>query len=260
MCIDQPEFDTLTNNVEMGNELPINLEDAMDSHQNHSPRHEHAILGKEHVVIHKEQKNEDEEMTKIPNKENVDNTEAKSNQIKCTLEEIDGVHNLDTKNSESKESKGFLSTNPVHNPWSDNKNNNVAIPDIQYEKPVFTSEFRSRMNTVKELRPGPGEWLAGWYECDVDDCFCKDVDAGNIANGSECPLVLSTYNCSTSVSTRANTGTVSPAEYSFEDQVRGKAFPLPTEEDMTSTTELTALKSESNNTLPSLSSMTTTEH
>ena len=101
--------------------------------------------------------------------------------------------------------------------------------------------------------------MAGWYECDVDDCFCKDADASNIANGSEFPLALSTYNCSTSVSTRANTGTVSPAEYSLEEQVRGRAFPLPTEDDSSATSDLSALKSESNNTFKSKSSATTTE-
>ena len=123
-----------------------------------------------------------------------------------------------------------MSRNPIHNAWSENKNN-ALIPDTQTEKPVLTEDFKTRMNSIKELRPGPGEWLAGWTECDIDDCFCKEEDGFNSRKANDCQLELNTYNGSTCASTRADTGTVSPAEYAFEDADRKKILPLASEND-----------------------------
>ena len=149
----QVQLDVIKNNTDVLNELDITQEDSMDVHQSNVPQQEYDVLRKTQDLLHKEQQNEiEKEMSKMSNKDDIDSTHG-CDQKKGTLEEIDGAVMLGTEKSDSKETKGFLSRNPVHNSWSDNKNNNVVMPDIQYEKPIFTSEFKDRMNVVKETWP-----------------------------------------------------------------------------------------------------------
>ena len=147
------------------------------------------------------------------------------------------------------DSKGFASENPVHNAWSENKNN-ALIPDTQTEKPVLTEDFKARMKAIKELRPGPGEWLAGWPECDVEDCvvcLLKEEYFVNKGTGVDCQTDLNTRNGSPCASTRADTGTVSPAEYAFDDPDRKKVLPLTSENETGPVSDATTTKVESSN-------------
>ena len=190
----------------------------------------------------KEKESDAEEHVDAPTCTESGQDKMESNQDSVS-EENEKVDEGEDKKSELSEIKGFVSENPVHNAWSENKNN-AMIPDTQTEKPVFTEDFKSRMNAIKELRPGPNEWLAGWTECDIEDCFCKEEDLAATGTVPDSQLELSTRNESTCVSTRADTGTVTPAEYASEDADLKKAAPVTSETETGPTSDLTNTKKE----------------
>ena len=131
-----------------------------------------------------------------------------------------------------KESMGFISTDPLHNSWINNTSDSTVPDAAQHEKPIFTEQFKARMEQIKGLRPGPGEWLAGWLDCDVDDCFCKDLKSDGTLNGAEYHDKMNNFNGRVSVSTKPNTETASPSEFPFDDPGQGKTLPMALEGDM----------------------------